>query len=76
MPKQLKKEDLFTIQLLQQAHACDTLQYSVSQCVPVVVPGDGVDDDFDDDLDDEDEYNHDDETLFGTFIFRVKSARR
>ena len=60
MPKQLKKEDIFTIQLLHQAHACDTLQYSVSQCVPVVVPGDGVDDDFDDDLDD-DENNDDDD---------------
>ena len=54
MPKQLKKEDIFTIQLLQQAHACDTLQYSVSQCVPVVVSCEGVDAEDDDYLSDDD----------------------
>ena len=49
MLEQWKKKHLFTTQVLQQGHACDTLQYSVSQCVPVIMPYDGVEDDFDDD---------------------------
>ena len=69
MLEQLKKEDLFTIQVLQQGHAWDTIQYSVSQCVPVVAPSDGVDDDdeedeyFGNDDDFDDEFNHDDENI-------------
>ena len=67
MLEQLKKEDLFTKPVLLQGHAWDTIQYLVSQCVPGVVPGDGVDDDDeeedhylgnDDDVDDE--FEHDD----------------
>ena len=54
MLEQLKIEDLFTFQVLQQGHACDTLQYSVSQCVPVVVSCEGVDAEDDDYLSDDD----------------------
>ena len=49
IPEQWEKEDLFFTRVLQQGHACDTIQYSVSQCVPVVRPRDGLVDDFDDD---------------------------
>ena len=54
MLEQWKKKHLFTTQVLQQGHACDTLQYSVSQCVPVVVSCEGVDAEDDDYLSDDD----------------------
>ena len=58
IPEQWEKEDLFFTRVLQQGHACDTIQYSVSQCVPVVGPCDGVDDDDNNhDNDDNDDVN-------------------